>query len=78
MASRFSTEIGPVTKDQMTLIVSDLNTTQIVTQTSFQDERAYIAFWAEGRPEANAAMSRATRNIAADFRIRLDFPRVRN
>lgn len=70
MASNFRTEIGPVTEDQTTLVVSDLNTTQIVSRANFQDGRAYIAFWAEGKPEAEAAMTRATRNISADFRIR--------
>lgn len=70
MTQNYRTEIGPVTEDQVSLIVSDLNTTQVVYRANFHGGRAYISFWAEGKPEAMQAMTRATRNISADFRIR--------
>lgn len=70
MATNYRTEIGPVTEDDTLMIVRDLNTTQVVSRVNFEEGRAYIAFWAEGRPEAESAIRRAFGNIAADFRIK--------
>lgn len=70
MATNYRTEIGPVTEDESTMVVRDLNTTQIVSRANFEDGRVYISFWAEGRPEAESAIRRALASTPADFRIK--------
>ena len=64
-------EVGPVPDQHaITLLCSDLNTTQIVTLVIFDSGRVHLEFWAEGFEEARAALIRATHNIAADFTLK--------
>ena len=70
MASKFSVEVGPATQDEATLILVDLNTTQIVETFSHSNSRLYLTLWAEGESEAKSALSRALSNFSADYLIR--------
>ena len=70
MATHYRAEVGPVTPDVHTRLISDLNTTQVVTLVIFDSGRVHLEFWAEGFEEARAALIRATHNIAADFTLK--------
>ena len=76
MSQKFTAEVGPITRDDLTRIFSDLNTTQVLDSHTWKAGRGYLTLWAGGRVECEAALNRATAGVAADFRITSEGPNL--